>query len=383
MTRRALVAAVALGAACTAPRAASDVPLVLAAFVPLSGDFAPFGREQVDALRLAADAVDAAGGVRGRPVEVVVRDVGPEDARARWDELRRERPFELALAASSAVALELAPRAHADGVFLLSDAADARVAELCPTSLRHCPDARSECDAVAEDALVAHGAGSLALLHVDNAYGRAYPDVLVAAVRARGGRVAAIASHPPDAVPRGTLTSLLAASPGAVFCVGYGPPLVEALRGLRVLGFDGRLYAAPSVAYPGTLDVAPEALEGVLFPDVRLDAELEDPLLAARRASFVEAWRAATGREPTPLAATTYDAARLVLLAAATVEPGDARALRAAVGSLARPFAGWASGATGRLAVREDGSLAFRLSIHELRQGRAVPAGARVGPADG
>jgi branched-chain amino acid transport system substrate-binding protein len=69
----ALAAAAALGAAFAAPAAAQQ-PIKIAFLSSLSGPFTPWGILVRDGMKLAAAEVNAAGGVNGRPIEIIERD---------------------------------------------------------------------------------------------------------------------------------------------------------------------------------------------------------------------------------------------------------------------------------------------------------------------
>src|SRR4051812_25220395 len=58
----------------TSKRATTDKPLKIGVGVPLSGVDAPLGREMANAVRLALDEANDAGGINGRPVEALILD---------------------------------------------------------------------------------------------------------------------------------------------------------------------------------------------------------------------------------------------------------------------------------------------------------------------
>ncbi len=81
-----LVASLAL-ASCTS---FSDKTIKVGALFPLSGDQAPLAQQEYAGVLLARDFVNADGGVAGKPVELVARDLTlREDAEARVADLKR------------------------------------------------------------------------------------------------------------------------------------------------------------------------------------------------------------------------------------------------------------------------------------------------------
>ncbi|WP_426955170.1 ABC transporter substrate-binding protein [Muricoccus radiodurans] len=82
ITRRAGLIGTAMLPLIARRAAAQNAPIKLGLLVPLSGAGGPYGPHQASAVRGVADAVNAAGGVLGRRVEVVVEDdqTNPEAA---------------------------------------------------------------------------------------------------------------------------------------------------------------------------------------------------------------------------------------------------------------------------------------------------------------
>ncbi len=77
-----LLALAALGAAFAGLRPAPVEPIRLGVLHAQSGVIGESGRNLVDAIRLAAEQINAAGGVLGRPLELVVADTRSDDAHA-------------------------------------------------------------------------------------------------------------------------------------------------------------------------------------------------------------------------------------------------------------------------------------------------------------
>ncbi|RDW14556.1 urea ABC transporter substrate-binding protein [Paracoccus thiocyanatus] len=78
LRRRALVAALALG--CAGPALAED-PIKVGVLEDQSGDFAAVTLVKVDAIRLAAEEINAAGGIAGRPIQLIEYDTQSDNTR--------------------------------------------------------------------------------------------------------------------------------------------------------------------------------------------------------------------------------------------------------------------------------------------------------------
>jgi len=354
----------AFGALLLASASAGE-PVRIAVLVPLTGDFAEFGKTEVAAARLAVDRANATGGVKGRPIELSIDDTGHDPARGL--ELFRKRADEGAkfvYAASSGVAVAIAPEVQSRGLLLLTDAASPKVSELSSLAVRHCPDAADESALLVADAL-ARGHRRWGLLHMANAYGESYRDALSKAATGRGAELVAVGALPAnDASCAEVVARVIAAKPEAILVITFGPPIVRALEELRTQGFRGLRYSAASIAYPNKGKVPEDLLQGVRFPDVWWG----DPVRPEVEALRADLQRLGVAYPPRPLFTMTFDAFTLVLEATRDVGD-DPRAVRKAVAETASR-----RGASGDYRVLHDGRIRFELEILELDHGRIVRA---------
>src|SRR6187549_390135 len=100
-------------------------PVKIGFFMSITGRDASFGEASLHGARQAVDQLNAAGGVLGRPVELVVEDnrsVAGESATAAKKLITRDRVVALIGECSSARTLEAAPVAQAAGVPLVTPA---------------------------------------------------------------------------------------------------------------------------------------------------------------------------------------------------------------------------------------------------------------------
>jgi branched-chain amino acid transport system substrate-binding protein len=111
-----LIAALAL-AACGAPTGSSTSTIKVGALFPLSGVQAPLARHEFQGVEVARDLVNADGGVSGRRISLIARDLtAPEDAQARVDDLKRAGVSAVIGAYSSSLSLNASAAAQARGL---------------------------------------------------------------------------------------------------------------------------------------------------------------------------------------------------------------------------------------------------------------------------
>jgi branched-chain amino acid transport system substrate-binding protein len=98
------------GAATTAGAAPTGEPIKIGVLTSLTGNFAPWGVQVRDGMQLAVDELNAAGGVDGRPVELVVADdqTDPDQGATEIERLVEEGVVAIGGVISSDVALSTA-----------------------------------------------------------------------------------------------------------------------------------------------------------------------------------------------------------------------------------------------------------------------------------
>jgi branched-chain amino acid transport system substrate-binding protein len=101
-----------------APAEPTGEPIKIGALTSLTGNFGPWGLQVQDGMRLAVDDINAAGGVDGRPLELVVADdqSNAEEGTSQFERLVEEGVIALAGTISSDVGATIAPLAEENEV---------------------------------------------------------------------------------------------------------------------------------------------------------------------------------------------------------------------------------------------------------------------------
>jgi branched-chain amino acid transport system substrate-binding protein len=108
--------AVLAGVSC-GPATATSSTIKVGAVFPLSGAQAPLARQEYTGAQIARDFVNADGGVQGKPIELVTRDITtPGDGATRVKELQSAGVHSILGAYSSALSMPISEAAQADGL---------------------------------------------------------------------------------------------------------------------------------------------------------------------------------------------------------------------------------------------------------------------------
>jgi branched-chain amino acid transport system substrate-binding protein len=347
---------------------AGDGTVVFGVASPLETSYGASMRLGVE---LAQQEVNAGGGIRGRKLELRLRDDGadPRTAIAVADELYAD-PAVLAVVGhvNSGTMIAAAP-VYARGLpAVATSATSPAVSRLGEWVFRV---ASSDSANAVELARLAHRSGRpTAVLYSNEGYGRGLAQSFEAALAAAGGEV--LQADPylettADFSPY--LERLKHRGAGLVFVAGLEDGairIIEQARGLglqvRFLGGDGlEGLAGRGAPYDGTL-------VGLLFHP--------DASPAAR--AFADRFRTAYGREPDSFAALGYDATHLLARAAREGGP-TRRRIRDHLASVGReggsaPF----TGVTGTVRLDDHGDPAGKaFAVGEIQGGRILLGGER------
>ncbi len=336
--------------AATWPSARAADPVRIGFFMSMTGRDASFGEASLDGARIALDELNRAGGVLGRPVELVVEDdrsLAGESATAVKKLISRDHVVALVGECSSARTLEAAAVAQASRVPLVSPASTSpRVTQVGDMIFRVCFIDPFQGEVMATFARRRLGLGRAALLVDATApYSVGLAEYFARTFTALGGVVVASQKYSGvDTDFRAQLTAIRAAKPDALFLPGYYVAAGLVARQARDLGIGATLLGGDGFEAPQLLQIGGDALNGAYY-STHFSTESTDPVSR----SFVAAFRARYGTAPNGLAALTYDAVRLVADAVRRAGSTDRKAVRDALAAT-RSF----PGATGSTSMNPD-----------------------------
>lgn len=323
----------------SSPVRPDDGVLVLGVLLPTTGPGATlFGDGMIDAVQMAVDQINVAGGVNGSDVELIDADEGATAASAAigFDSLITSGVDAIIGPASSLVALSDLDAAVSAGVLTCSPTATALALDSYPDNglfFRTIPSDSLQMVAVSR---VAEGTGSTAIAigYLDDSYGRGLAEALRSAVGARGLSVLAEVAFSGDDDELGDeARELLANAPGVIAILG------DAGDGTRLLAAVAQMVPAdqpPVIVVNDALrdSQSQQVMQG-LARDVRQQIRGVAPLAVTRNdLALTDLY-----------AANAYDCANLIALAsiqAASDTPSNIAAQMASAsagGSQCRSFA--------------------------------------------
>ena len=337
------------------------------AIVSRSGAASSYGEQIARGFDLAVEQLNATGGVAGRKLQLLYRDdsTNPEIGLVALRQLvEHERVSTVLGAASSTVTLRLAPYCERHHVVLISPSASApQLTEAGEYIFRTYPSDVLEGSSMADFARDL-GLDRVAVLAVDNEYGRSLARAFADRLGASGGSVVASLTFPEGdkTAIADAVAALPALAPRGVYIPAYVSDLATALRLLRETRLRP-IVLGTSVAAPDLIRAAGPAAENLVFPMSDFDATADS---AAVR-SFAAAFAARYAAEPDVYAAHAYDTVRVLAAAVTRAGSWDADDIRDALLHIDNY-----EGATGRLAFDRKGDVVQYPRLYVVRGGQLI-----------
>lgn len=313
-------------AGCTKNRADE---IVVGEYASLTGGTATFGQSSDAGVQLAVEEINAAGGLLGKRLRVVVEDdqSKPEEARTAVLKLLKQNGAVAVLGeVASSRSLAAAPECQRAGVPMISPAStNPKVTEVGDYIFRVCfidPFQGSTMAKFASDTLKAKTAAILRDVKNDYSVGLAdfFRDEFI---RRRGKIVADVSYSEGDIDFKAQLTTIRGVEPDVVFVPGYYTEVGLIARQARELGITVPLLGGDGWDSPRTLEIGGAAVDGCYFSN---HYAADDPNPVVQK--FIEKFRAKYSEVPDAMAVLGYDAARVLADAirrANTTEGGKLR----------------------------------------------------------
>ena len=287
-----------------------DIPVGV--FAALTGDQAAFGTATVQGVRLAADEINAAGGVLGRKIRLIVEDDQgrPEEAASVVSKLITGNDVIVLIGEnSSAQSLAAAPAAQANGVPMISPSStNPAVTEKGEYIFLVCFTDPYQGKALASFVRNELKLDSAAIL-IDkkNDYSVGLAEVFKNQFEAAGGKIVAQQSYSGgDSEFRPQLTTIKAAAPQTLFIPGFYTEVEQIAIQARELGSTVPLVGGDGWDSPMVIQIGGKSVENSYFSDHYFVGDSR-PLVQA----FVGEYRKRHGKNPEANAALGYDALRV------------------------------------------------------------------------
>jgi branched-chain amino acid transport system substrate-binding protein len=341
---------------------------------PLTGDYANYGNLQSQAVQMAIDERNEAGGIGGNEIVLISEDSEADVARgnAAIEKLASVDQIDgLVGGVFSTVSLAIAPRAQTEQIVMISGSAT------------H-PDLTANGDyvfrTIASDALQGRvfgqyvyeelGYEDVAILYTRNDYSQGLTNVFTETFEGAGGEVVATESGiQGDRDFRTQLTTIRAENPDAIFLPNYVAEIAQVLEQAEQLGIDAAMLSADGFSNPEIFDLAGPLTNSVVFSG----PPAEGGGARERAEAFEEKYTETYGVGPDSFSYNAYDAANIILDAiqhAYDQAGADAQAAldldKATIRDYVAGIQGY-SGVSGTITFADSGDVVKNIGIFEVQ----------------
>ena len=320
------------GAGLAAAKIEGQGPIKLGAYFGLTGNFATFGISSSNALRLAVDEINTAGGIGGQQIELTVEDdqCKPDEAASAASKLiDQDQVLVLIGEVASSNSLAAAPICQAAKVPMVTPTStNPKVTKTGDYIFRACftDDFQGWVPAkFAVDTLKARTAAVFSDVNSD--YSQGLTEYFTAAFQKLGGKVVVKQSYSQgDKDFAAQLTAMAKAAPDVLYIPGYYNDVGPICQQARRLGLKSKVLGGDGFDSPKLVELGGDAVEGVYFSN---HYSKDDPRPEVQ--SFLKAYQAKYNEVPDALAACAYDTVYLVAQAIVRAGKLDRAAVRDAL----------------------------------------------------
>lgn len=317
--------------------AAAPERIKIGAYTSLTGKEAAWGQSYEKGIRLAVDEINAAGGILGRPIQLLVEDnqsKAGESATVARKLISRDKVVALLGEVSSGRSLEAAPICQAARIPMISSGSNSKVTEVGTYIFRVNYIDPFQGTVMAKFAKEKLGAKRVALLtDVTNAYSVGLAKYFREKLLADGGTVVLEQKYSAGERDfKAQLTAIKSAAPDALFVPGYYTEAGLIAAQARELGFKAPILGGDGWAAPQLAEIGGTALVDTYYCD---NFSIEND--SAEAQAFITRYRARYHEDPDSIAPNAYDTVGLLrdaITRAGSTEPEKIRAALATTKNL-------------------------------------------------
>jgi len=356
---------------CGGEKAPEDQGIKVGFYGALTGPTATFALSGRNGATIAVEQIDAAGGVLGKRIVLLSEDdrgEASEAASAVSKLITRDHVVALIGEQASSRTLAAAPIAQTYGVPMISPTStNVEVTKKGDYIFRACFIDAYQGRAVADFARRNLSAKTAAILiDARSDYSVGLAEAFRKSFEAQDGRITSeLRYEEGDSDFSAQLTAIRPEQPDVLFVPGYYTDAGLIARQARSLGLKATLLGADGWDSPKLVEIGGDAMEGAYFAN---HYSVDDPSPAVRK--FVDAYKTRFGAEPDSIAASSYDAMRMLADAIARAGSTEGARVRDALATT-KDF----PGVTGTITMDADRNPVKAAVILRVEKGRYRFAG--------
>ncbi len=343
--------------------------IVVGAIFDLTGSLSYMGQWSLEGAKLAEKDINAAGGIKGKKLRLLIDDAetNPQKATTVFQRFISVEKFPIVIGFNaSGEVMAAAPIANREHVVLFSSGgASPTITDAGDYVFRNRLSGAVEASAMADIAFQQLGFRRGMILHISTEYGEGYAEAFRIRFSGLGGEIVSKESFTQDQTDLKSQVEKIkqAQNLDFVYVASFAREGARLLKQAKEIGVSTHWLSSNALEGPELFTIAGDAANGVL-----LTVEAYDPH-SLESSSFNDEYRAAYGRDSEMFAAHAYDAVRIV--AKLIEEAGyNGEALKNALYET-KDY----PGASGRTSFDKNGDVIKAVALKETRDGKffAIP----------
>jgi branched-chain amino acid transport system substrate-binding protein len=363
--------------------AAGSNDILVGEYGSLTGPQATFGQSNHNGVMMAADEINAAGGVNGRKIKILTEDdqSKTEEAANAVTKLISQNGVSAILGeVASSCSIAAAPICQSNKVPMITPSStNPEVTKKGDYIFRTCFTDDYQGENIARYvAQQLHMKRAAILTDVKNDYSTGLTRIISQTFTSLGGQIVGQESYSNgDSDFRSQLTAIKATNPEVIFVPGYYTDVGQIAQQARDLGITVPLAGGDGWESPKLIEIGGKALEGCFYTNHYFYG---DPNPMVR--NFVQKYKDRYGQTPDAMAALGYDATRVLADAMKRAKKIDGPSIRDAIAAT-KNFAG----VTGTITIGPDrNAIGKKIIVEEIKNGQLTlkatiePTGANAVP---
>lgn len=360
-----LVLAFALSACSSQP---TKEVILIGEFGSLTGGTATFGQSTHKGILLATEEINNAGGLLGKPVEIVTEDdrsLAEEAKTAVLKLIKQKKVVALIGEVASSRSLAAAPEAQKNKIPMISPAStNPQVTTVGDYIFRACFVDSFQGEAMARFASKNLNLKKVAVLKdIKNDYSVGLADFFVTTFKGEGGEITSIESYSEGDIEfRAQITSILSKNPEGLFIPGYYTEVGLIARQVRELGFKGPLFGGDGWDSEKTKAIGGASVNNSYYSTHYSSA---DPSASVQ--DFISKYKNKHGAVPDAMAVLGYDAANILFAAIKAAGTTEGSKIREALAAT-KDF----QGVSGKISMDANRNAQKKLDVMKIMDGQIL-----------
>ena len=288
--------------------------IIIASANPMSGNSREFGNMKVKAIQLAFDEVNAAGGIQGRKLRLLVGDdaSSPKEAHNLAEKIVADKSVIAVIGHWNSASTMAARNVYnGAGIPVITDSVNKTITDgTTPYLFRILPTDQMEAEELAEYSFYKLGLKKMAIIYVNNDYSIGMKDYFREKMQRMGGAITTIETFSEGRTKDFTseLNKIKNSQPDGIFIAGYYTEVALIARQAHEMGLSFPIISTDGISSEELISLGGKAVDGIRF-----NGFFYSDMTQNGSEKFIRNFRKRYGKEPDSYTALAYDSAQLLI----------------------------------------------------------------------